>query len=97
MDAPRGSCGVEVMTPGAVASEGMLYREADHGLAMPRARFGEAPYTSCAGFGPSMGCVGYGHHIMIRMEVAPNGREVYGVCVTISLTREGGVSGSDIG
>jgi hypothetical protein len=43
MDVPRGSCGVEVMTPGVVASEGMLYQEADRGPATPRARFGEAP------------------------------------------------------
>jgi hypothetical protein len=93
------------MTFGVVASEGMLYREADHSPAMPRACFWRG-----APFGPSIGRVDYDR----RMEVALNGRKVdkraegldklevtHGnvchVCVKISLTRKGGVSGSDIG
>ena len=104
MDVPRGSCGVEVMTPGVVASKRTLYQEADRGPATPRTRFGEAPLHLRRCFW-TMGCVGYDH----RMEVALNGREVdprakrvtvdkveevtHGkvcrVCATISPTKEG--------
>ena len=72
MDVPRGSCGVELMTPGVVASEGMLYQEADRGPATPVLVLARHPYTSSAAFGPSMGHVGYDH----RMDVTLDGREV---------------------
>jgi len=73
MDVPRESCGVEIMTPGVVASEGMLYQEADHGPATPRTRFGEAPLHLRRCFWTFPGSrVAYDR----RMEVARNGRGV---------------------
>lgn len=74
MDMPRGSCGVEVMTPGVVATEAILYQEANRGPTTPRAAFGKAPYTSGAAFGPPIGRVGYDHRMEVRLkEGGPEG------------------------